>query len=104
MRWIVLPFTVLMLVGCSGAATTDSSGLDALAKNACGAFARTYLDGKDGLLTDAEFRDRVKSIHDKAQYSDTIAVRDGARTLLAAVTSGTADESTSAMLNLTRAC
>lgn len=79
-----------------------SSGRDSLATAAC---YDAYKLGRDAdLLTDSEIRERVKDIHDNAQYSDTPGIAPAARRMLAAATAVDASALLSAVEDLAEAC
>lgn len=59
------------------------------ARPACADFIIAVSDAQDGLLTDAEFRSEMQTVLSKA---DGTRVEPLARDVLAAITSGTADE------------
>jgi hypothetical protein len=55
---------------------------------ACQDFYKARADARGGILTAAEMRTRLQAVHERAQYSDDPQIRDSARGLLAAATSG----------------
>lgn len=78
--------------------------VDASAVLACQEFGRTIDDARDGMLTNAEARARFRSVANNGRLSTDPNVQTHARALLAASTSGTADEASEAMARLALAC
>lgn len=84
----------LLLSGCastssSTASTNDGTqDADASAQLACAHFRDVVADETSGVLTDAELRDKLKEVYDKARYSSDAGIPAGAQEMLAAVTQG----------------
>jgi hypothetical protein len=76
----------------TSSATTSSGGstpdADASAELACAHFRDVVTDEANGVLTDAELRDKLKEVYDKARYSTNAGIPEGAQAMLAAVTQG----------------
>lgn len=64
----------------------ENEGPDAGAQLACVHFTNVIRDASDGVLTDAELRDKLKEVADDASVSAEPGVADAARRLLAAAT------------------
>lgn len=97
--WLLLCILVMALVigvGLLDGPSEDddspaASGLDASAQLACRDFAGVARDANAGIITDAELREELKDINDRAQYSDSPGVASAAQSMLAAMTSGSGD-------------
>lgn len=77
---------------------------DASATLACQHFGNVLGDIRDGILTGEEARQKLVEVNDDAKYSDDLQVRTSSKTLLAAFTSGTSDEVSTATNSLIEAC
>jgi hypothetical protein len=80
---------------------------DASAVIACRDFRDAMRDLNAGILTGAELRLRVQAVYENARLADaTVApgVSDGARVLLAAITSGNTEQASAARDALLKAC
>lgn len=84
-------------VGCSGSEDTDGGAF-----LACRAFRETAADYET--LTATELRDRLADIDDDAEVADDADVRESARAMIVAATSGTDDELATAVLAMGEAC
>lgn len=93
---------LLTLAGCSsgsGSGSEDSGG----SSLACDHFRNVAGDLSDGLLTDAELRDKLKEIHDDASIA-TPEVQEAARAMLSAMTSGSIRDLRRAITDMDAAC
>jgi hypothetical protein len=77
---------------------------DIVATDACTHFKNVYRDTADGVLTDAELREKIKEVNDTASASEVPKIRTAARELLSAVTIGTTDDALAAMANMLAIC
>jgi hypothetical protein len=68
----------------------------------CEHFRNVASDAPQGILTDQELREKLREVDDNAVIA-TDAVRQGARDMLAAITSGTAREFSRAIRRTDRA-
>lgn len=82
----VIVLAVLAGIAIALIPTTEPAH-DAAARNACTHWWNVRADMFAGILTDDEIRTKVREVYDSASLSDERAVRDNARTLLAAATS-----------------
>lgn len=78
--------------------------LDASATLACQHFSNVLGDIRDGILTGDEARQKLVEVNDDARYSEDLQVRNSSKALLAAFTSGTPDEVSTATNSLVQAC
>jgi hypothetical protein len=92
-RRVVLVLVLLFLAGCG---SSEGSGTDAGAEAACRHFGNVANDARAGILSNDEFRQKVKEIYDDASVSEDALIRDEARAMLAAATDAAAGESSSA--------
>jgi hypothetical protein len=115
-RWEATPLKIVMRSGwvigvlilafsgaCGGDESAEGEG-DASAELACSHFRNVSGDAADGLLTDAELRDKLKEVHEDAQVSEEPGVADSARRMLAAATSGDTAELELAITAMDQAC
>jgi hypothetical protein len=77
---------------------------DASARNACAHYRNVTRDAVDGILTDAEVREKLKEVDSSAQVSDVAAVRRAARELLRTATSGDFDAFSLALISMDDGC
>lgn len=85
-------------------ASSSSSDGDASSRLACSHFFNVAGDASAGLLTETELREKLKEVNDNAKVSDVAGVRNAARAMLAAATSGNADAFTDAVTSMGNAC
>lgn len=90
---VVLLVLVAVLTGCaSTSSSSNASGAtvqaDASAQLACSHFRNVVADEANGVLTDAELRNKLKEVYGDARYSSNAGIAGGARAMLAAVTQG----------------
>lgn len=90
--------------GPSGSSGDDTPEGDASAQLACTHFRNIVDDASAGILTDAEIRDKLKEVYDKAYVSSTRGIADGARELLAGITTGTTSDFETALDSFSSAC
>jgi len=90
------------------AACTDGYGDDgsgsAGADLACTHFRNIVGDIADGVLTDAEARAKFQEVEDSASGAEEADIRSSARELVAAMTTGTADDVAAAAIDMGAAC
>jgi uncharacterized membrane protein len=102
MKVMLALIVAFLLVGCG-----DSSGSGGDSSNdsslACDHFRNTARDIVDGLLTDAEMREKLKEIHDNAAIG-TPEVQNAARGMLAAATAGDVGKLGREVGRMSRAC
>lgn len=91
-----------MVTAEDSSTTRSANGRDSSATLAC--YELTELADDFDLLTVSELRQRVRSIHERAQYSDTPGVALAARALLAEVTSQDDAAAAAALRRLVTAC
>lgn len=96
---IVAGIAAVAVVGWIAIAGTQ--GDDAGADQACEQFHTAAVDYSDGVLTDAELRERLQQVADRAAGSP---VEDEARAMLAEVTSGTSSSFDAAVEDMSGAC
>lgn len=109
MRWTVTVAALTLLAGVACGTDNGSGGSqdrpgDASARAACGHFHNVAVDARDGVLTEDELREKLREVNDTAQASDVTPVRNAAREMFAAITSGTADEFDEAVRRMSSAC
>lgn len=66
----------------------EDDGPEIAAELACVHFINTMVDARDGILTYAEVREKLREVEVDARTSDEPGIADGARELLAAATAG----------------
>jgi hypothetical protein len=104
----------VLLNGCGGS-DAEPSGTggggraveprgDASARLACGHWANVFQDAVDGVLTDAEIRDKIIEIEDSASVSEQQRVATAARSLLQAATANDGDQFLDAANKMNKAC
>jgi hypothetical protein len=86
------------------AASSSSNDGDASSRLACSHFFNVASDASAGVLTDAELREKLKEVNNDAKVSDVAGVRNAARAMLAAATSGDGDAFTTAVTAMGNAC
>lgn len=106
---IILVVLFGLILATSGGGKSDqpantAKDKDAAATLACQHFSNVLGDVRDGVLTDSEFRAKMQEVNDDAKVSEDAQVRNSARDLLAAVTSGTTDEVTASTNSLAETC
>jgi len=95
MVWVAVAVT---LSGCGG------DGIDGSTQMACSRFASTAEDAADGVITEAELRDRIKDVESAASNSEVDGVADAARSMLSAITQNDTDSYLSAVDEFVAAC
>lgn len=104
MRFVVALIASLMLAACaSSGGGGGGSDADDDSSLACDHFRNVSADAADGLLTDAELRDKLKEVHSNASIA-TASVRNAARDMLAAATSGSTGSFGRAISRMDSAC
>lgn len=108
-RFIVGGLAFLLIAFVAASMLSDDSGGvgrpgDASARAACGHFHNVAVDYTDGVLTREELRGKLRQVNDTAQASEVAAVREAAREMFAAVTSGTQGEFDAAVRSMSSAC
>ena len=120
LRQIVVPVVVVLSL-IAGACSSSDSGTarpasspaaqssssnegDASSRLACSHFFNVANDASAGILTEAELREKLKEVNNDAQVSDVSGVRNAAREMLSAATSGDADAFTEAVTDMGDAC
>lgn len=83
---------------------TTKAREDAAAQLACGHFRNVANDAGAGILSDTEFRDKIKEVHETASVSDDPDIRLYSQELLAAVTQQDIDRFTTAATGFASAC
>lgn len=93
----VIAVMIAIFMSASGPSSTDNSASspsvssasgDGEAIYACDHFRNIMGDVKNGLLTDAEFRDKIKQVNGNAQISTTPGIATDAQAMLADITQG----------------
>jgi hypothetical protein len=77
---------------------------DASARLACDHFRNIADDAAAGILAETEVRKKLREVHDDARLSSTPGIASGAQAMLAAVTTGTGDDLTTAVHRFRSAC
>jgi hypothetical protein len=85
-RRFLLVLILLTLVGCG----SSEGGSDAGAEAACQHFRNVV--GDADILNNAEFREKLKEVHDSASATEDAELRESARGMLASVTEGSPAE------------
>jgi hypothetical protein len=83
---------------------TTKATEDAAAELACGHFRNIANDAGAGILSDAEFRDKMKEVYETASVSEDAEIRSNARELLAAVTQEDVNRFSTAVAGFASAC
>lgn len=112
---LVVMVLAVLLAGCADSSSgTDSRGSeeseseqsesdDYESSLACDHFRNVARDIADGVLTDAEAREKLKEVHENAIIA-TPAVRSAARGMLAAMTAGDYEALAEEVANMDQAC
>lgn len=77
---------------------------DAAAQLACDHFRNVAGDASQGILTEAELREKLAEVDDDAQISEVDGVRNAARAMLRAVTQGDSEALSDAVEEMDAAC
>ena len=86
MRLILGALVCVLFVGCGGSSTGDSGG-SSDSMLACSHFRSVAYDASEGLLTEEEFREKLKEVYDNAAIASP-RVRRAAQRMLREVTAG----------------
>ena len=102
---ISLLTVVFAFVGCSESSSSGGDGDtgSVSASLACDHFRNVAGDASDGLLTDAELREKLKEVYDNS-IGAAPEITAAARDMLAAITSGTNQEFTRSIRAMGKAC
>jgi hypothetical protein len=77
---------------------------DASAELACTHLRNVAKDAGKGILTDDEFRDKIKEVYETASVSEDPEIRQNSQELLAAATQGDVDSFTASAQGMLQAC
>ena len=81
---------VVLLVGCAGSGESDDTR-DILGSSGCGHFANVHTDLANGVLSDDEFRSKIKEVYEDLRYADTPGLSTKATALLRSINSASGD-------------
>ena len=81
---------LVLLVGCGGSDETDETR-DILASSGCEHFANVHTDLANGVLSNDEFRSKIKEVYEDLKYAETIGLSDKATALLRSINSASGD-------------
>ena len=98
-RLAMISVLALAFTACSA-----EQGPDGGATLACMKFGQVVRDASDGVLTDAELRDKLRDIDSTASVSEEVGIATHGRAMLSAATAGDHDALAESIKSFTAAC